>query len=98
MFDVEGDRLPGLTEAEADLLHHYLKALDSLARINPARADRTLDALHAAQALAAHAGAIRDALALLYERGQTELDPATLARALAALGAPGRVARLSVTR
>jgi hypothetical protein len=97
MFDTDGTRLPGLTAAEADLLHHYLAALDSLARINPARADHTIGALHAAQALVAHAGAIRDALAALYQRGQTELDPGTLARALVVLGAPARIARLAVT-
>lgn len=96
MFDTDGGRLPGLTAAEADLLHHYLKALDSLALVNPARADHTLGALHAAQALAAHAAAIRDALALLHARGQERLDPDTLGRALLVLGAARRVRRLAV--
>lgn len=89
-------RLPALTGVEADLVDHYLKVVDDLARLNPATVTGTYGALLAAQALASHAAAVRDALEQMFARGETELYPGTLARALHSLDAPARIARLAV--
>jgi len=89
-------RLPALTGAEAAMIDHYLAVVDCLGRINPARADRTYDALRAAQALVAHATALRGALGLMHERGETELHTETLATALRVLGGQRRTARIGV--
>jgi hypothetical protein len=88
--------MPALTSAETAVIHHYVAALEYLGRINPARADHTHRALLAAQALASHAADLRDALALMWERGETTIYTDTLARALHALDAETRVARLAV--
>jgi hypothetical protein len=89
-------RLPALTSAEADMVEHYLAVIDSLGALNPARADHTHRALLAAQKLVAHASALRDALALMHERGETVMYPDTLAIALRALDAPRRLSHLRV--
>jgi hypothetical protein len=88
--------MPTLTSAEAAVVDHYVAALEYLGRINPARADHTHRALLAAQALASHATRLRDALALMWERGETTIYTDTLVRALHALDADKRVARLAV--
>ena len=86
--------LPALTSAEAATLDHYLAVIDDLARINPARGQHVYGALRAAQALTAHAAALRDALTLMFERGEVEVHAETLTRALRVLGADRRVAQL----
>jgi hypothetical protein len=48
----------------------------------------------AAQGLAAHAAALRDALALMWERGETEIDTAVFARALRLLDGQRRIDRI----
>jgi hypothetical protein len=88
--------LPALTSAEAALLDQYLAAVDSLARINPARAQHVYGALRSAQALVAQAKELRDALTLMFERGEVEVHSATLGRALRVLGADRRVAQLTI--
>ncbi|MCW2643183.1 MAG: hypothetical protein JWP76_5489 [Dactylosporangium sp.] len=88
--------MPALTGAEAAVVDHYLAIVDHLGRINPARADHTHRALLAAQALVAHATGLRDALALMFERGETSVDGETLARALCVLDAQRRVARIVI--
>ncbi|MFP8962996.1 hypothetical protein ACLIYP_20915 [Streptomyces nanhaiensis] len=77
--------LPALTRAEGELVDLYLEVVDLLGRINPARGRDTYGALRAAQALAGRAAALRDALTVMYERGETELHARTLARALRVL-------------
>jgi hypothetical protein len=89
-------RMPALTAAEAAVLDRYLAAVDCIAKINPGRTEHTYSALRAAQALASHAAALRDALALMYERGETYLFAETMAEALRALDAPRRIARISL--
>jgi hypothetical protein len=89
-------RLPPLTSAEAAFIDHYLAVVDHLGRLNPSRADHTHRALLAAQALAAHAAGLRDALALMFERGETTMPGEILARALSALDAGRLVARIAV--
>jgi hypothetical protein len=88
--------MPALTSAEADAIHHYLAVVDYLGRINPARADHTYRALLAAQGLASHATALRDALALMFERGETEMYSEALTRALRILDAQRRIARIGL--
>ncbi|GGZ86939.1 hypothetical protein ACFOOM_24295 [Streptomyces echinoruber] len=88
--------LPALTRAEAELIDRYLDAVDLLGRINPARPGGTYRGLRAAQALVRTAAGLRDALALMHQRGETELHAATLARALRVLDGERRVARLTV--
>ncbi len=90
-------RLPALTRAEADLVDNYLAALGYLSLINPARRDDTYGALRAAQALVARATALRDALALMFERGELTVHGPTLVRALTVLGAQERIERLALT-
>lgn len=91
-------RMPALTSAEADLIDHYLAAVDCLGLINPARAGHTYGALRAAQALAGHTAALRDALARMFERGETSIHAATLARALRILDAERRIAKIAIPR
>jgi hypothetical protein len=77
--------LPALTRAEGQVVDAYLEVLDVLGRINPARSERTYSGLRAAQALVVKAAALRDALTLMHERGESELHSGTLATALRVL-------------
>lgn len=77
--------LPALTRAEGEVIDSYLRVLDLLGRVNPARSGNTYRGLRAAQALVGQAAALRDALALMHERGENELHSPTLARALRVL-------------
>ncbi|HZF90970.1 hypothetical protein [Streptomyces sp.] len=88
--------LPALTRAEAELIDRYLEVVDLLGRINPGRVGHTYGGLRAAQALVAKAAALRDALALMHRRGETELHAPTLARALRVLDGERRTARLTL--
>jgi hypothetical protein len=88
--------LPALTRAECELVDHYLEVVDLVARINPARAEHTYGGLRAAQALVSRAVALRDALALMHRRGETEVHSATLARALRVLDGERRTQRVTL--
>ncbi|MFD3512971.1 hypothetical protein [Streptomyces sp. NPDC058657] len=88
--------LPALTRAECDLVDGYLEVVDLLGRINPARATDTYGALRAAQALVGGAAALRDALTLMHDRGESRLHPVTLSRALRVLDGERRAGRLTV--
>ncbi|NJC70521.1 hypothetical protein HC031_12475 [Planosporangium thailandense] len=88
--------MPALTSAEATVVDQFLAIVDDLARINPTRAEHTHRALLAAQALAAHAAGLRDALALMFERGETVIDGEVLVRALSALEVQRRLARVAI--
>jgi hypothetical protein len=88
--------LPALTRAEGDLVDHYLRIVDLLGRINPARGTDTYGALRAAQALPAEAAGLRDALTAMHSRGETELHAATLARALRVLDGERRSERVTM--
>ena len=87
-------RMPALTSAEADAVDQYLTCVDCLGRINPARVEDTYAALVAAQKLAAHAARLRDALGLMYERGEIAIHTGTLGRALRLLDIERRAARV----
>jgi hypothetical protein len=88
--------LPALTRAEGELIDRYLEVVDLLGRINPAYHGDTYRGLRAAQALVTKALALRDALALMHQRGESELHAATLARALRVLDGERRTARVTV--
>ncbi|OII68374.1 MULTISPECIES: hypothetical protein [unclassified Streptomyces] len=88
--------LPALTRAEGAYVDGYLDVVDLLARLNPARCSHTYGALRAAQALVARAAALRDALALMHERGEHEVYAPTLARALRALDGERRTGRVTL--
>ncbi|MFJ2116394.1 MULTISPECIES: hypothetical protein [unclassified Streptomyces] len=88
--------LPALTRAECDVVDTYLRIVDLLGRINPARGTDTYDALRAAQALPAQALALRAALTAMHSRGETELHSATLARALRVLDGERRAGRVTM--
>ncbi|WP_037918486.1 hypothetical protein [Actinacidiphila yeochonensis] len=88
--------LPALTRAEGELIDCYLDVVDQLGRINPARCTDTYAALRAAQALAARAVALREALTVMHVRGESRLHEATLARALRVLDGERRAARVTV--
>ncbi|MEV0965063.1 hypothetical protein AB0J25_21170 [Streptomyces sp. NPDC049910] len=88
--------MPALTHAESEFIDSYLEVVDQPARINPARGAHTYGALRAAQALVAGAAALRDALTVMHQRGESELHAATLARALRVLGGERRASRISV--
>ncbi len=96
MLPAEPPPLPALTRAEAELIDRYLDVVDLVGRINPARPGDTYRALRAAQALVARATALRDALAVMHRRGETELHAATLERALRALDGERRSARVAL--
>ncbi|MFJ4693857.1 hypothetical protein [Streptomyces sp. NPDC088766] len=88
--------LPALTRAEAELIDRYLEVVDLVGRVNPARRGDTYGGLRAAQALVSRATALRDALTLMHQRGESELHAPTLARALRLLDGERRTARVTV--
>ncbi|MEU7644980.1 hypothetical protein [Streptomyces huasconensis] len=96
MLPPELPPLPALTRAEAELIDRYLEVVDLLGRINPARAGHTYGGLRAAQALVGRATALRDALTLMHQRGESEVHAATLARALRVLDGERRAGRVGV--
>jgi hypothetical protein len=96
MLPPELPPLPALTHAEGELIDHYLEVVDLLGRINPARAGNTYSGLRAAQALVTKATALRDALTLMHQRGESELHAPTLTRALRVLDGERRAARVTV--
>ncbi|MFE6622826.1 hypothetical protein [Streptomyces sp. NPDC057740] len=96
MLPPELPPLPALTRAEGELIDRYLDVVDLLGRINPGRHSDTYSGLRAAQALVSRAAELRDALALMHRRGETELHAPTLARALRVLDGKRRTARVTV--
>lgn len=88
--------LPALTRAEGAYVDGYLDVVDLVGRLNPARSTHTYGALRAAQALVKEAAALRDALALMHQRGEHEVHAATLARALRALDGERRTGRVTL--
>lgn len=89
--------LPALTRAEQDLVEHYLRIVDLLARLNPADGGahhESLSRVLAAQALVAEARHVLAAAETMRDRGETELHGATLARAMRALDGERRIARI----
>ncbi|MEU1592142.1 hypothetical protein ABZ468_04635 [Streptomyces sp. NPDC005708] len=96
MLPPELPPLPPLTRAEAELIDRYLDVVDLVGRINPAHSGDTYGSLRAAQALVGKAVALREALALMHQRGESELHGRTLARALRVLDGERRAARVTV--
>ncbi|GAA2643050.1 hypothetical protein [Streptomyces lunalinharesii] len=96
MLPPELPPLPALTRAEGALIDSYLAVLDLLGRINPARGSATYGGLRAAQALVGKSAELRDALALMHDRGESELHTATLGRALRVLDGERRARRVTV--
>ncbi|MEU9451776.1 hypothetical protein [Streptomyces sp. NPDC048277] len=96
MLPPELPPLPALTRAEGELIDRYLDVVDLLGRINPAQNEDTYRGLRAAQALVRAASELRDALALMHGRGETELHGDTLARALRVLDGERRTARVAL--
>lgn len=92
----EEPTLPALTQAECDIVDSYLAIVDLLGRINPARNTDTYRALRAAQALVVRATTLRDTLALMHCRGETEIYSSTLGRALRVLDGNRRSERVVV--
>ncbi|MFE1175359.1 hypothetical protein [Streptomyces sp. NPDC058773] len=96
MLPPELPPLPALTRAEGELIDRYLEVLDLLGRINPARNSGTYTGLRAAQALVTKAAALRDALTVMHNRGESELHGETLARALRVLDGERRAGLVTV--
>ncbi|WP_338694039.1 hypothetical protein V2W30_05240 [Streptomyces sp. Q6] len=96
MYPPEQPPLPALTRAECELVDAYLAVVNLLARINPARGDDTYRGLRAAQALVSRATALRDALTLMHQRGESEVHAATLTRALRVLDGERRTQRVTL--
>ncbi|MCA1216908.1 hypothetical protein [Streptomyces sp. 8L] len=96
MLPPELPPLPALTRAECDVVDGYLAVVDLIARINPGRGTDTYGALRAAQALPARALELRDALARMHARGESELHTSTLARALRVLDGERRAGRVAL--
>ncbi|MFK8844819.1 MULTISPECIES: hypothetical protein [Streptomyces] len=96
MWPPELPPLPALTRAEGEVIDSYLAVLDLLGRINPARGTDTYGGLRAAQALVGKTTALRDALALMHARGESELHAGTLAQALRVLDGERRARLISV--
>ncbi|MFC8585100.1 hypothetical protein ACIPQA_09910 [Streptomyces sp. NPDC090109] len=90
--------LPALTRAEGELVDAYLAVVDLLGKINPSRSTHTYGALRAAQALVGRAEALREALALMHARGESEVHADTLARALRVLDGERRAGRVTLPR
>lgn len=96
MLPPELPPLPALTRAECQVVDAYLEVLDVLGRINPARGEHTYGGLRAAQALVGKAAALRDALTLMHERGESELHGQTLATALRVLDGERRASLVAL--
>ncbi|MFJ9413263.1 MULTISPECIES: hypothetical protein [unclassified Streptomyces] len=96
MLPPELPPLPALTRAEGEVIDRYLEVLDLLGRINPARGNGTYSGLRAAQALVGKAAGLRDALALMHQRGESELHSGTLTRALRVLDGERRARLVAV--
>jgi hypothetical protein len=96
MLPPELPPIPALTHAEGELIDRYLEVVDLLGRINPARPGDTYRGLRAAQALVSKATALREALALMHQRGEHEVHAPTLARALRVLDGERRAARVAL--
>ncbi|QKV91189.1 hypothetical protein HUT19_05075 [Streptomyces sp. NA02950] len=96
MLPPELPPLPALTRAEGSLVDAYLETVDLLGRVNPARTGDTYAGLRAAQALVGRAVALRDALELMHQRGESALHTATLARALRVLDGERRAGRVTL--
>ena len=91
------ERLPGLTAAEADLLAHYVRILELLARVNPARtASTVLGCRASAQALVAEAEALLTALIVMQARGEEEIFNDVFARILRHVDTDRHLARLTL--
>ncbi|MFD8687636.1 hypothetical protein [Streptomyces sp. NPDC059651] len=88
--------LPALTRAEGEFIDRYLQVLDQVGRINPAHGGDTYDALRAAQALASYAVALREAVTLMHERGESRIHAVTLTRALRVLDGERRAGRVTI--
>jgi hypothetical protein len=83
---------PALTEAEYDLLDRYVAVLRLVGRLNPGRTrSSTRACMDAAALLAIESAHLRDAFALMLERGEEEIHAGTLARVLRGMEA-GRIA------
>jgi len=90
--------LPSLTDAEADLAERYVRILELLARLNPARTASTVHGcLMAAQALISEAKQLHAALTAMQSRGQDEVFNHVLARTLRHLEADKYLARLELS-
>lgn len=90
--------LPALTRAEGEVVDACLAVVDLLGRINPPRSTHTYGALRAAQALVGRAEELREALALMHARGESEVHAETLARALRVLDGERRAGRVTLPR
>jgi hypothetical protein len=88
--------LPALTRSEGELVDRYLEMVDLLGRVNPSRTTDTYAALRAAQALVGRAAALKEALTVMHMRGETELHPGTLGRALRVLDGERRSGTVTV--
>jgi hypothetical protein len=91
--------LPGMTRAEQDLVHHYLRAVDLMGRLNPAHEPGripTVAITHTAQALVAAAKELTKALEDMLERGEKEIYGPTLTRAMLLLDAQRRTERVVI--
>ncbi|MBN1170942.1 MAG: hypothetical protein JXA67_02105 [Micromonosporaceae bacterium] len=90
-------RFPALTAAEQDLVEGYLRIIDVVGRLNPAR-DSSHQSTHgcqiAAQALVAAARDMLRTTETMLARGEDQLHPPTLAAAMLALDGHRRTARL----
>ncbi|MCC3771172.1 hypothetical protein [Streptomyces sp. UNOC14_S4] len=96
MWPPQPPPLPALTRAEGEVIDCYLRVLDLLGRINPARPHDTYGALRAAQTLVVAATGLRDALAVMFERGERELHGGTLTRAMLILDGERRAHRVAL--
>ncbi|WP_326696333.1 hypothetical protein OG909_02735 [Streptomyces sp. NBC_01754] len=65
-------------------------------RINPSHGGDTYGALRAAQALASRAVALRDAPAVMHDRGESRLHASTMARTLRLLDGERRAGRIAL--
>lgn len=88
--------MPAPTRAEAEFVDCRLEALDRFGRINPARDNDIYGALRAAQALASRTVALRDAPALMHERGGSQIHADILAGVLRLLDGERRAGRVAV--
>jgi hypothetical protein len=99
MDRTEPPRLPALTVAEKDLVHHYLRAVDIVGRLNPSYEPGRVPTSafrQSAQALLAAARQINDAVERMIDRGESDIFAPTLTRAMLMLDAERRSERAAI--
>jgi len=97
--NMDEPELPAMTQAEQDLVDRYLRVVDLVGRVNPARDSGHFSVrggVNAAQALVSASRELLHAAETMVERGETEVYAPVLRRAMLMLDSGRRTRRVVV--